>query len=365
MALIDELGIKPAPDFEGRMKKVLLRQGEPDRIPFYELFADKPIKDAILGKPTLVPSLLPFGEPIKLIPNEIEYWLRLGYDYVPAAPAYGFGMKVTTAPDTAEQSQGPRFWVNETSSGLIKNREDFEKYFWPEPEIVPFDVFDAFAKYLPEGMVLFGQTSGILENVTWLLGHEGMAYMLIDDPELLQMIFDKVGKNLVRMIEIMCEREFVGAIQMGDDMGFKTQTMISPKALRKFVFPWQKKAVEAAHKKGKPFILHSCGNLEKVMDDFVANGVDAKHSFEDQITPVAKAKKLWGKKMAVLGGIDLDFLCRASPEQVCERTRKMIRELGPGGGWALGTGNSVANYIPVKNFLAMIKTGWEAGRYPL
>ena len=365
MSLIDELGIKPAPDFSGRMKKVLLRQGEPDRVPFYELFADKPIKDAILGKPTLIPSLLPFGDPIKLIPNEIEYWYKLGYDYVPAAPAYGFGMKVQTAKDTAENAEGMRFWVNESSSGLIKNREDFEKYFWPEPDQVPFDIFDAFAQHLPEGMVVFGQTSGILENVTWLLGHEGMSYMLVDDPELLQMIFDKVGKNLVRLVERMCEREFVGAIQMGDDMGFKNQTMISPKALRQYVFPWQKKAVDASHKAGKPFILHSCGNLEKIMDDLIGIGIDAKHSFEDVIMPAFRVKELWGNKIAILGGVDVDFLCRSNPEQVREYTIKFIKESGPGGGFALGTGNSVANYIPVKNFLAMIKAGWEAGRYPL
>ena len=149
--MIDELGIKPSPDFEGRMKKVLLRKGEPDRVPFYELFADKPIKDAILGKPTLIPSLLPFGEPQKLIPNEIEYWRRLGYDYVPAAPAYGFGMKVNMAKDTAEGMDAPRFWVNEHDSGMIKNREDFEKYFWPDPDRWPLDLFDAFEKQSARG----------------------------------------------------------------------------------------------------------------------------------------------------------------------------------------------------------------------
>ncbi len=364
MSLIDELGIKPAPDFEGRIKKVLLRKGEPDRVAFYELFADKQIKDKILGKPTLFPSLLPIGDPAKLIPNEIEFWLRLGYDYVPAAPAYGFGMKVNLAKDTAGVDQGMRFWVDEGAS-LIKTREDFEKHFWVDADTVSLDLFDAFAQHLPEGMVVFGQTSGIMENAVWLLGHQGMSYLMADDPELLKMIFDRIGSNLVRLIERMAEREFVGAIQMGDDLGFKTQTMISPKALREYVFPWHKKAVEAAHQKGKPFIFHSCGNLEKVMDEIIASGIDAKHSFEDEITPVAKAKKLWGDQVAVLGGLDIDFLCRAKPDQVRERTAAMIRELAPGGGWALGTGNSVVNYLPVENYLIMLKTGWELGKYPI
>ena len=171
--------------------------------------------------------------------------------------------------------------------------------------------------------------------------------MTIDDPELLQMIFDKVGAALVRLVERMSERPFVGAIQMGDDMGFKTATMISPKALRQYVFPWQKKAVEAAHKHGKPFILHSCGNLAKIMDDLIANGIDAKHSFEDEIMPVAQAKKRWGDKIAILGGLDMDFLCRVHPgsnpredqgvaprvrarRRLCARHRQYRGQLHPG-----------------------------------
>lgn len=61
----------------------------------------------------------------------------------------------------------------------------------------------------------------------------------------------------------------------------------------------------------------------------------------------------------------MDFLCRASPEQVEAKTRNLLEECAPGGGYALGTGNTVANYIPVKNFLAMLKAGWRFGKYPL
>ncbi len=365
MPLIDELNISPEPDFEARMKKVLLRQGEPDRVPFYELFADKPIKDKILGKPTLLPILIPLPNARELVKNEIEFWYRLGYDYVPACPVFGFGMKAQFAQDTARLSMGSRVWIDESGAGIIKNRKDYERFNWPDPDLVSFELFDALAEHLPEGMVVFGQVSGVLENTLWLLGHEQMAYLSVDDPELLKEIFDQVGSRLVRMVERMCQREFVGAIQMGDDMGFKTQTILSPKMLREYVFPWHKKAVEIAHQQGKPFILHSCGNLEQVMEDIIALGIDAKHSFEDQVTPVGKAKKLWGDRIAILGGVDVDFLARATPEQVREYTEKIIKECAPGGGYALGTGNSVTNYISPENYLMMLQTGWELGKYPI
>ena len=52
------------------------------------------------------------------------------------------------------------------------------------------------------------------------------------------------------------------------------------------------------------------------MDDIIDAGVDAKHSFEDQIMPVTEVKRRWGKRISILGGIDVDFLCHASIEQV-------------------------------------------------
>jgi uroporphyrinogen decarboxylase len=87
------------------------------------------------------------------------------------------------------------------------------------------------------------------------------------------------------------------------------------------------------------------------------------HSFEDVILPVWEAKRKWGTRMALLGGVDMDVLARGSEEQVRAYTRRCIEECAPGGGWALGSGNTVANYIPVGNFLAMLDEGWERGRY--
>ena len=115
---------------------------------------------------------------------------------------------------------------------------------------------------------------------------------------------------------------------------------------------------QIAHAHNMPFLLHSCGNLEAIMDDLINDvGIDAKHSFEDIIQPVTEAKSLYGERIALLGGIDVDMLCRSSEAEVRAYTRRVIEVCAPGGGWALGTGNSVANYIPVRNYLAMLDEG--------
>ena len=140
-----------------------------------------------------------------------------------------------------------------------------------------------------------------------------------------------------------------------DDWGFNTQPFLSVKDMRKYVYPWHKKIVETAHKAGKPVILHSCGNFDEIMDDVIdVLKYDGKHSYEDIILPVEEAYERWGSRIAILGGIDVDFMIRSTPEEIQKRCRSMLERVGDRGGYALGTGNSVPEYIPQENYFAMI-----------
>ena len=50
----------------------------------------------------------------------------------------------------------------------------------------------------------------------------------------------------------------------------------------------------------------------------------------------------------------MNRIARATVEEVRAHTRELVQRCAAGGGWALGTGNSVANYIPTENFMAML-----------
>jgi uroporphyrinogen decarboxylase len=47
---------------------------------------------------------------------------------------------------------------------------------------------------------------------------------------------------------------------------------------------------------------------------------------------------------------------------VRRRVRETLDVCQPGGGYCLGTGNSVSNYVPVDNYLAMLDEGRRYGR---
>ncbi len=240
--------------------------------------------------------------------------------------------------------------------GPITTWEEFEKYPWPEVTPSAFEGLEVMERNLPEGMKMAASIpGGPLENLTFLMGFETFSYALADDPALVAAVAERIGDTLCRVVEVTSSMEAVGAQWLNDDMGFKNATLASPAALRKYVFPTQQRICEIAHRNGKPVFLHSCGKLDEIMDELIDEvGIDAKHSFEDVIMPVWEAKRKWGKRIGLLGGVDMDVLARRSEAEVRAYTRRCINECLPGGGWALGSGNTIANYVPVANFMAML-----------
>ena len=91
------------------------------------------------------------------------------------------------------------------------------------------------------------------------------------------------------------------------------------------------------------------------MEELIINvGIDAKHSFEDSIQTVEDFSKKYGHRLGVIGGIDMELLVRGTIEEVRKRTRQILETCAISGGYLLGSGNSLADFIPRQNYLAML-----------
>lgn len=292
--------------------------------------------------------------------RRLQAYANAGYDYV-TLQGSEFGFPAHEVTSQASRS------MNETA--VISDRASFAAYPWPDPDAFDYSRFADMAPLLPAGMkIIAWGPGGVLENVMLLVGYEPLCYLLHDDPDLAAEIFAAVGSRLVRYYELCAAYDSVGALISNDDWGFKTQTMLPPDLMRQYVIPWHARIVAAIHAAGKPAILHSCGNLDTVMDDIIdVCGYDGKHSYEDNICPVEEMYERWHDRIAILGGLDLDFVCRHTPAEVTARATAMLARSAARGGYALGTGNSIPAYVPVENYLAMIEaaTGVETVLSPV
>lgn len=361
--------IKPDVD---ELREILLLSGKkPSRIHIGELHIDreivKEITEIVFNEKWIEPADEKWTQE-KCLLNHIRLWQRLGFDCLRLSSAFRFSANITfstryrEAADTALLPGKNRLWAEENRA-IISNWRDFENYRWPSPENIDLWPFDFTAKNLPDGMGIWGCLSqGFLETVMFLTGYENLCFMIYDQPDLVEALFNKVGNIILKGNERLIGLDKLVGFFQGDDMGFKTGTLFPPETIRKYVLPWHKKLAELAHKSNLLYVLHSCGRTDDLTEDFIRDvKIDAKHSFDDGITPVYEFKRKYEGRLGIIGGIDVDKLCRLEEKELRRYVRKILKECTGNPGYVLGSGNSVANYVPVDNFLIMIEEGFLYG----
>lgn len=354
----------PSPDFE-TFAKVLRREEKPRRVHFAELLVDqeimKSLVEAVIGE-----KWVSLNEDKKAYVRQyIRFFYRFGYDYVPLMWVFEGGgfcerfqdlCHARETNDTAILSRGRRVWADE-GRGVIHSWEDFEKFPW-DKITMDTEFYEFVSENLPEGMKMTFSSELFETVLEWILGYEGLFYLWHDKPDLVRAVFDRWGQKVYGFYKSIACLENMGAIFHTDDLGYKTSTMISPDSLRELVFPWLRRYASLAHQSGLMFWYHCCGNPLEIMEDLIEDvKIDAFHSFQDIIIPVAEFKKRYGKRIATLGGIDVDKLCRLEKKNLRRYIRGVLNECVPEGGYALGSGNSITNYVPVENYLVMLEEG--------
>ena len=342
------LTMKWEPDYRHMVEVVANRR--PKRLPIYEHIISFSMMERVLGKQF---AGLHDGNKVDLqefFRIYCEFFLAMTYDTV----SYEVCISEILPGHGA---------INGGCAGPIQNRKDFEAYPWDE---LPgrfwdyaTDRLDALAAELPHGMkVIGGVGNGVFEISEDLVGLEYLAYMQIDDPQLFEDLYKAIGNLMMRIWQHFLKQyaDYFVICRFGDDLGFKSGTLTSPAVIREHILPQYKRIVSLIHDNGKPFLWHSCGNTFDIMDDVIATGINAKHSNEDGIAPFDTWIKRYGNQIGLLGGVDVDILCQCKPSCIIDKVKqdgRRFRRMAQG--YALGSGNSIPDYVPMDGYLAMIE----------
>lgn len=255
-------------------------------------------------------------------------------------------------------------------AGPIQSRADFEDYPWAEVAerfwAVAEPRFEALRAAMPAGMKAVGGVgNGVFEISEDLVGFEQLCFMEVDDPPLFAELYQRIGDLLIELWTKLLQRhgDLFCVCRIGDDLGFKTSTLLSPTTLIEHVIGQYRRIIPVIHASGKTYLQHSCGYIFDVMDAWIEAGVDAKHSNEEAVAPFDEWIERYGDRIALFGGIDTDRLCRMELDALYEFVLdEATRFRGKANGYALGSGNSVPDYVPPEGFLAMNRAGRELRR---
>jgi uroporphyrinogen decarboxylase len=349
-----------------RVRRTLLRLGETDRVPLFELSVHKEIKAQILGRA------------IRTAQDDVDFWKFAGYDFVPVRAGVrsivrGLNPAVRRwlqeRPGSASLTNG---WVGEHSS-FIHNRQDFLDFPWPKPEelggddgCTPLDDFiQSMSACLPPEMKLIVQLGYVFMGTWQVMGFENFAYQLADDPELVRSVVDQLASSQLAVLEALLQYGCVGAVWMPDDLAYNSGPMAAPSVLRYYIYPWYRQMVQLCQQANIPVGLHSDGNLKRLLPDLVDCGFDCLHPLEPPMNDIVLIKKEWGDRISLAGNIDLkNTLCAGSPEDVEAEVRLRSTQLAPGGSWLVGSSNSIPEFVPLENYRALLAASLRYGRPP-
>lgn len=343
------------PDY--RNLELAARNRKPPRLPFYEHLVNPESMENIMGRKFAELSKGNESDLREYFRNFNGFYLQHEYDTVSYECCVGGILPNAGA-------------LGGHQPGAIHCRRELEEYPWAELTNLYWDKFErhftAMKTMLPPGMKAAGGIgNGVFEIAEDLVGFESLCLLQVDEPDTFAELFIRIGDLLVELWTEFMKRhaDAYAVCRIGDDMGFKTSTLLAPQTIKDHIVPRYRRVIQVIHAAGKPFLLHSCGCIFDVMEDLISAGIDAKHSNEDAIAPYDEWISRYGKRIGLFGGIDTDLLCRMAPDDIYEYVLDAASRFRRNtNGYALGSGNSIPAYVPTEGYLAMNRAGREIRR---
>ena len=360
------------PSFE-RLRTAILRRGEADCVPLMEFYIHPDIKDRFFEKMRI--PVQPELEGWKNVEREIGFWLNAGYDYVPIElslrhhPEHQRGPATQIARENLfldyTRRSGSGGWL-EKVKGIIADTDDAIHFPWPTAQEVDYSPLERIETLLPADVKVIAQPGRMFQAVWALMGFEQFCISLYTNYALVQRMFEKCCSLQLEVVRRALEYDCVGAVWVGDDLAFSGGLMIERKLFEKLLFPWLSRMGSLCRERNTPFLFHSDGDIREILDDLVEAGVDAVHPIEPKVMDIRETKDALTGRLAVIGNIDIDFpLTRGAPEDVRRHVRQTIASVAPGGGFCIGSANSIPSYIPFENYMALRDESLVSGAYPI
>ena len=350
-----------SPDFN-RIETTLHHQ-EPDRVPLVEMLVDYPIMSQYLGREITDDD----------VAGQVEFWTEAGYDFVPLTVGImrpGGITKDSQISKVIENyflNNGPEkddAW-NIWAKPRIHTESDLETFPWNALANINVDHFYEAQEYLPAGMKIMALSGKIFTSSWMLMGFENLCLNLGQKPAFVQHVMDSVARIQLLGLKRIAEIPSVAGVWAVDDLAFGSGPILNPATYRKYLFPWYEEFGHVCRQNDLYFFFHTDGVIWEILEDLIGLGIDAIHPIDPTCLHIEEVKEKVCGRVAVIGNISNQILEEGTPEEVSSLVKHRLKSIAPGGGYLLGSGNTVPDWAKIENYRAMVGTCHQFGHYPI
>ncbi len=144
-------------------------------------------------------------------------------------------------------------------------------------------------------------------------------------------------------------------IHVVNDVAFNAGPFISPAQFSEFITPQLKRQVEFIKSQGVIPFVHTDGNIDTILDDYLSLGAACFQSVDPMAgMDIAKTKKRCHGKMALMGNVQCNLLQDGPDEAIRKSALYCLENASPGGGYIYGTSNTIFKGMPLRNYEYML-----------
>lgn len=202
-------------------------------------------------------------------------------------------------------------------------------------------------------VVNFGKS--LFERGWSMRGMENILIDMAEAPEWVEELLDAITDfNLATITEVT--KYDIDAVMFGDDWGTQRGLLFSPRMWRRLIKPRIARLYRAVKQAGKAVFIHSCGQVQELFPELIELGVDVFNPFQPEVMDLNEIKRRFDQRLAFYGGMSIQrTLPFGTPQTVRDEARRLMDEIGRGGGYIVAPSHDMPGDIPLENMVAFIE----------
>jgi uroporphyrinogen decarboxylase len=213
-----------------------------------------------------------------------------------------------------------------------------------------------FTQAHPSRFRLFSFSFSLFERAWILRGMQDLMVDMLEAPGFVDELLDAILEYDLVILEDVLKCDF-DAVSFGDDWGQQNGLLFGPRLWRRFIKPRVARLYDVTKKSGKAVFIHSCGKVQSLFPELIELGLDVFNPFQPEVMDPYEIKKQFGSQLCFYGGVSVQkLLPYGTPGEIRAEVKRLMQEVGCGGGFIVAPSHDMPGDIPLENLLAFIDT---------
>ena len=211
----------------------------------------------------------------------------------------------------------------------------------------------------PNRFRLFSFSFSLFERAWTLRGMEDLMVDMLEAPEFVDELMDAILEYDIQVLNDALKYEIDG-VQFGDDWGQQSGLLFGGRLWRRFIKQRVAHLYSQVKASGKAVFIHSCGKVQELFPELIELGLDVFNPFQPEVMDPFAIKRQFGNRLCFFGGVSIQKLLPfGTPAQVRSEVKRLVDEVGRGGGYIIAPSHDMPGDIPLENLIAFIDAARE------